>query len=250
MRFVRHACVIICAVMMPCVPQSAAAQRALPAQALNAPAAPDLQSIIADAAHRFGLPERWITEVIRAESNGNPRAISPMGAMGLMQIMPATWDGLRARYRLGDDSYDVRDNVFAGAAYLRTLYNQFGSPDCFAAYNAGPGRVVAYRSGARRLPTETIAYVALITSRLGGNAVPLRSRVSSASVAVASSWRAAPLFARREDAEPVPSERQPLAEMTRQTAAITHPIQPPLSAPVTTPINGLFVPRSTSSAAQ
>ena len=250
MRFVRHACGIICAVMMPCIPQSAAAQTAFPAQARDASTAPDLQSIIADAAHRFGLPERWITEVIRAESNGNPRATSPMGAMGLMQIMPATWDGLRARYGLGDNAYNVRDNVFAGAAYLRTLYDQFGSPDCFAAYNAGPGRVVAYRSGARRLPVETVSYVALITSRLGGNAVPLRSHSAAGFVAAAPNWIAAPLFAHKADAAPVPSERQPLADMTRQTAAIALPLTPALSAPVTPPINRLFVPRNTSGAAQ
>ena len=250
MPFIRYACGIICAVMMPYVLQSAAAQSSFPAQARNAPDAPDLQSIIADAANRFGLPERWITEVLRAESNGNPRAISPMGAMGLMQIMPATWDGLRTRYGLGDDAYDVRDNVFAGAAYLRALYDQFGSPDCFAAYNAGPGRVVAYRSGARRLPVETVTYVALITSRLGGNAFPLRSRSAAAFVAVAPNWIAAPLFARKVNAVQLQSERQPLADMTRQTAAIALPLTPAISAPVMPPINGLFVPRNTSGAAQ
>ena len=61
-----------------------------------------------------------------------------------MQIMPATWGQLRARYGLGPDPFDVRDNIMAGAAYLRELHDRYGSPGFLAAYNAGPGRSVRW----------------------------------------------------------------------------------------------------------
>src|SRR3546814_9197460 len=73
---------------------------------------------------------------MRAESAGDVRAVSHAGAMGLMQIMPATWTYLRGRYGLGDDPYHVRDNIIAGTAYLRELHDRFGSPGFLAAYNA------------------------------------------------------------------------------------------------------------------
>ena len=72
---------------------------------------------VAEAAQRFGIPATWIRVVMRAESFGEVRAISPKGAMGLMQIMPETWARLRVRYGLGADPYDPEDNIFAGAAY-------------------------------------------------------------------------------------------------------------------------------------
>ncbi|MCC5967787.1 MAG: transglycosylase SLT domain-containing protein, partial [Natronohydrobacter sp.] len=72
------------------------------------------------------------------ESAGNPRAVSHAGAMGLMQVMPGTWAELRAAHQLVDDPFDPRDNILAGAAYLRQMYDRFGSPGFLAAYNAGP----------------------------------------------------------------------------------------------------------------
>src|SRR5690348_6149324 len=86
------------------------------------------QSFIAEASHLFGTPQAWITAVIQAESGGDPRATSPKGAMGLMQIMPDTWAGLRIRYRLSTDPYDPRANILAGTAYLRELYKSYGYP--------------------------------------------------------------------------------------------------------------------------
>jgi len=56
------------------------------------------------------------------ESGGDVLALSPQGAMGLMQIMPNTWAGLRARHGLGADPYEPRDNILAGAAYLREMH--------------------------------------------------------------------------------------------------------------------------------
>lgn len=94
-------------------------------------------------------------------------AISHKGARGLMQIMPATWDVLRRRYSLRNTPYSPRENIMAGTAYLREMYDRFGFPGCLAAYNAGPGRYSAWVSGKRKLPRETINYVNKITSRIG-----------------------------------------------------------------------------------
>src|SRR5690606_12918304 len=82
---------------------------------------------IAEAAAWFGLPEHWIAAVLQAESAGDPRAVSRAGAMGLMQVMPETWAELRARHRLGPDPFDIRDNIHAGAAYLREMLDHYGN---------------------------------------------------------------------------------------------------------------------------
>ena len=79
-----------------------------------------------EAAQRFAIPASWIRAVMRVESFGDPRALSPKGAMGLMQIMPDTWSELRSRHGLGADPYDPHDNIIAGAAYLRELHDRYG----------------------------------------------------------------------------------------------------------------------------
>ncbi len=76
---------------------------------------------IDEASRRFDVPAHWIRAVMHAESAADVRALSPKGAMGLMQVMPATYATLRARYALGPYPYDPRDNILAGAAYLRGL---------------------------------------------------------------------------------------------------------------------------------
>lgn len=125
---------------------------------------------IAEASQRFGIPERWIEQVMRAESGGRTHiagrpTTSPKGAMGLMQVMPATWAMLTRRHGLGTDPYEPRANILAGAAYLRAMHDRFGYPGLFAAYNAGPGRYAAYLAGRSRLPAETRKYVALLAPR-------------------------------------------------------------------------------------
>lgn len=137
---------------------------------------------IAEASARFGIPESWIQRVIHAESGGRTRLggrpiTSHAGAMGLMQLMPGTWADLRARLGLGTDPHDPRDNIIAGTAYLRMMYDRFGYPGMFAAYNAGPGRYAAYLSGRSRLPGETVAYLQTVT---GGAAAPVTARQSGA----------------------------------------------------------------------
>ena len=122
---------------------------------------------IIEASTRFDVPDRWIREVMRVESggkayrNGAPTT-SPVGAMGLMQVMPQTYDTLRIRYNLGDDPYDPHDNILAGAAYIREMYDVYGSPGFLAAYNAGPKRLDDYFNRNRPLPDETRRYVAMI----------------------------------------------------------------------------------------
>lgn len=129
---------------------------------------PDWHVHVGAAAARFGVPEAWVLRVIAAESGGRTHLggrpiTSSAGAMGLMQVMPATWASLRARYRLGPDPHDPRDNIIAGTAYLRDMYDRFGHPGLFAAYNAGPGRYGDYLARGRPLPRETRDYVAKIT---------------------------------------------------------------------------------------
>jgi len=123
---------------------------------------------IADASVRFGVPVAWIERVMRAESGGmtmlDGRPItSRAGAIGLMQLMPATWAAMRATYGLGGKPHDPRDNILAGTAYLRAMYDRFGYPGLFGAYNAGPGRYAAYLATGRPLPAETRAYLATLS---------------------------------------------------------------------------------------
>jgi len=100
--------------------------------------------------------------------------------MGLMQVMPATYEELRARYQLGDDPYEPRNNIMAGTAYIKEMYDRFGAPGFLAAYNAGPDRVDSYLAGRASLPDETVNYVAAITPNLGNDA-PLSGRFAVAS---------------------------------------------------------------------
>ncbi|HVJ01862.1 MAG TPA: lytic transglycosylase domain-containing protein [Sphingomonas sp.] len=144
---------------------------AVAAFAVGAPA--DAQTVerwraeIGLASARCAVPARWIERVMRAESGGRTmlggRPIrSPRGAIGLMQLMPGTWAEMRAALGLGANPDDPRDNIIAGACYLRRMYDRFGYPGLFGAYNAGPARYAAWIAGRRQLPGETIAYLAAV----------------------------------------------------------------------------------------
>jgi soluble lytic murein transglycosylase-like protein len=145
---------------------------------------------VSEASRRFAIPESWIYAVMRVESAGDPRAVSPKGATGLMQIMPATWITLRARYALGADIYDAHDNIVAGAGYLRELYDRYGSPGFLAAYNAGPARYEAYLARHVSLPGETIAYVQKLAPIANGEAV----RMAPPATIDPTAWTRAALF--------------------------------------------------------
>lgn len=126
-------------------------------------------TFIAEAAQRLDLPASWIRAVMRAESGFDPVAVSDKGAQGLMQIMPGTWDALRAQYDLGDDPFAPRDNIIAGASYLRAMLDRYGSAELMlAAYHAGPGRTDDYVTAGRALPSSTRAYIAAVLPHLTG----------------------------------------------------------------------------------
>ncbi|MDH1270514.1 lytic transglycosylase domain-containing protein [Rhizobium pusense] len=181
-------------VMLPCVAiADPLANKTQTTRTATVVASPDpLADHIAEAARRFAIPERWIRAVMRVESAGDMHARSHAGAMGLMQIMPETWAELRERYGLESDAYSARDNITAGAAYMREMLDRYGNIGAMlAAYNAGPRRYDAYISGGRPLPAETRSYVAMLAPLLGadeqdGGTFNVRLR--------ADNWRDAPLF--------------------------------------------------------
>ncbi len=140
--------------------------------------------LIDEAAHRFGIPTEWVRGVMQLESagrthqNGHP-IVSSAGAMGLMQVVPATFAELRARYSLGPDPHDPRTNIMAGAAYLREMYDRYGPRYFLAAYNAGPARVDDHLRTGRALSYETRAYTASLMPALVPNAVAVSATTST-----------------------------------------------------------------------
>ena len=199
-------------------------------------------AFITEAAQRFGVPEAWIRAVMRVESAGDVRAISSAGAMGLMQIMPATWAELRVRHRLGSNPYDPRDNILAGAAYLRDMHDRYGSPGFLAAYNAGPGRYEEYLAG-RPLPAETRAYVTTLAPIVGGGELAGPVVVAAADPLA---WTRAPLFVVQSagigPAAPTQSEGAP----GNSTASAPERDQGPAASRT----DGLFVARNVAGGPQ
>lgn len=136
------------------------------------PAGDPWRPYIRDASTRFSVPNRWIRAVMQQESGGHEyrygRPItSSAGAMGLMQLMPATYADMQDQNGLGNDPYEPHDNILAGTAYIRLMYARYGAPAFLAAYNAGPQRLDDYLGRGRDLPNETVNYVASITPHLG-----------------------------------------------------------------------------------
>ncbi len=132
-----------------------------------------INAYIHEASEKFNMPEQWIRAVMQQESGGRTHVngkpiVSNKGAMGLMQVMPGTWSYLRRAYSLGDDPFDPHDNIIAGTAYLREMFDLYGSPGFLAAYNAGPGRYEYSLKTSRPLPGETRHYIAVIEPRLAG----------------------------------------------------------------------------------
>lgn len=154
----------------------------------------DIAPHVREASLAYGLPEHWIYAVIRQESAGKIGAVSAAGAMGLMQLMPPTWHRQRSRLALGNNPFEPRANILAGASYLREMYDLFGPDGFLAAYNAGPGRYRQWRDQGRPLPAETRAYVAALSAAL------MHSGSESGAPATASlttHWTTSALFAGR-----------------------------------------------------
>lgn len=191
---------------------------------------------ISEASSRFGIPENWINAVLRIESGGDVHAISPRGAMSLMQIMPQTWFELRLRYHLGPDPFAPRDNILAGTAYLRELYDRYGSPGFLAAYNAGPARYEEHLGG-RPLPAETQIYVATLAPLIAGQGPAVRVPVAAARTRP---WTEAPLFAARIERAATADLLTPLGRWNgSSTVGPVHQV-----ATVIPRREGLFVERS------
>lgn len=153
------------AVRFPGMTKAEVAQMAAEDAALGPAALIDRwQPFIHEASQRFSVPENWIRAVIHIESGGRTTLLgrpitSDAGAMGVMQLMRDTYNEMRDEQALGSNPYNVRDNILAGTAYLRVLYQHYGYPFLFAAYNAGPGRLEAHLHHRQALPAETRAYI-------------------------------------------------------------------------------------------
>ena len=118
------------------------------------------QPILLAAAEKYGVDPTVAQRVMHIESRGNPNAVSPAGAIGLMQLMPKTAAGL------GVDPYDPVQNIDGGVRYLKQQIDKFGPQYGPAAYNAGPGRVSAFLAGRATMPQETQNYMNMMN---GGN---------------------------------------------------------------------------------
>jgi len=187
-------------------------------------------AFVGEASQRFDIPTAWLQAVIHIESGGFAHAISPKGAMGLMQLMPDTWSSLRARYHLGAEPLDPHDNIIAGAAYLRELLDRFGTSGFLGAYNAGPKRFEDYLAGLRPLAGETRHYLSRLAQMLPDVGIATTDTDAIAPV----DGRFASLFVGASSALPLPGH----APIDRPAADIPNAHRFALSPQS----NGLFVP--------
>jgi hypothetical protein len=205
------------------------------ARANSARPTPIMQSdpyadLTAEASQRFAVPASWLRAVMQVESGGDAKAVSPKGAMGLMQLMPDTWFMLRLRYHLGNDPFDPHDNILGGAAYLRELFDRFGASGFLAAYNAGPKRFGDYLAGLRPLAGETRRYVSTLARMLPD----LQIGSDAAATSTATGWQTASLFA------VAPTTSSSADNASSGSASVNTPASPHFAmAPQS---NGLFVP--------
>ncbi|MEM0951581.1 MAG: lytic transglycosylase domain-containing protein [Cyanobacteria bacterium P01_H01_bin.74] len=120
----------------------------------------DLDAIIQQQAKTFGLDDDLLKAMIHSESGFNANAVSPVGAEGLMQLMPSTATELGVK-----NSFDTEQNIAGGSKYIKSLLNQYDQslPKALAAYNAGPGNVEKYQG----IPpfAETQHYVKTVMAR-------------------------------------------------------------------------------------
>jgi soluble lytic murein transglycosylase-like protein len=129
----------------------------------DAASASDYESLVVEHATRRALRPELVRAVIQVESGFNPRALSPKGAMGLMQLMPAT-----ARMLGVHNAFDPAENIRGGTTYLRSLLDRYDGNEelALAAYNAGAGAVDRY---GKQIPAyrETRDYVKKVSAKAG-----------------------------------------------------------------------------------
>ena len=172
-------------------PADAHAAMAAKSESAKSGSAPALNQVVNSASAAYHLDPDLVNSVIHAESGFNARAVSPKGARGLMQLMPATASQLGVR-----DAFDPETNVEGGSRYLRELlerYN-FDLVKALAAYNAGPLRVEQYQG----VPPfrETRAYVARIVHEYNTKKITQEKEAKQKQVA-SQSTNKAPVHARR-----------------------------------------------------
>lgn len=135
----------------------------------------DVNQVVEQTAKAHEVDPLLVHSVIKAESNYNPAAVSPKGAMGLMQLMPGT-----ARRFGAANTFDVRQNIEAGVKYLRYLQDMFGKNQlALAAYNAGEGAVLRYGNVPPYRETENYVYK---VGKFYGDAVRKRREQTPAGV--------------------------------------------------------------------
>ena len=167
--------------------------------------------------------------MLHAESSGDLGATSPKRAIGLMQIMPETWTDLRRRYHLGANPYDARENIMAGAAYLRELNDRYGIPGFLAAYNAGPARWEDHLATGRPLPMETRNYLLRLAPMIGG----WLDDSTTVRMVVANSWAEAslfPAFSPQPKTDKAITSIVPAARSTNDAAKLNWPVFAPQPA--------------------
>ena len=208
-----------------------------------------IDSLIDEASRRFSIPALWIRSVMQVESGGDAQALSPKGAMGLMQVMPETYTALRQAYGLGADPYQPRDNIMAGTAYRREMLDLYGTSGFLAAYNAGPARYDEHLATGEPLPEETQIYLSRLAPMLSGEQV---GRISATTNSI--TWMTAPLFIDNNtmaNSGAVPDDKGSFPNTNPQ------PNQQPINATANTAIaalapqsGGLFIHISSGSKAQ
>lgn len=203
------------------IPARAAAPKPAPIRSHERLAA--IAAHVRSAAARHGVPESLVAAVISVESEFNPRAVSPRGALGLMQLMPGTAALLGVR-----NAFDPRENIEGGAKHLRDLLDRFSDTHlALAAYNAGAQAVVRH-GGVPPYP-ETRAFVARVMSRMPSLMMPAVAMAPSAAPADPPRIRMARLTAERlrrgldEGVVPV--------VLSEETIAALGPAAPPLPPP-------------------
>jgi hypothetical protein len=132
--------------------------------------------LIEEAAEQSQVPPAWPEAILHAESagcaytNGIP-TVSSAGAMGLMQLMPETWEKMKFQLHLGEDPFDPHDNILASVAYLRDLYDQFGLEGAIASYHSGPSRYLEHLRTGQALPISTLDYVSRVLTLINVESV-------------------------------------------------------------------------------
>lgn len=132
----------------------------------------NLDSYFEEAGKRFDLDPDLLRSQAKIESKNDPYAVSPTSALGVMQVEPDTYNAMRQQYRdIGPNPFNARDNIMAGAAYLRQMQDQYGPQGGLAAYNAGPQRYERHLAG-DPLPDETSRYVSDVVGDYASRKAP------------------------------------------------------------------------------